>query len=359
MIRHGHWKNLLQLRAPCQWDLFFQDIATGQELKISWCFPSFFFVGLHSTDSSSFPWYSCWFITQSHILTICPGQICLRIRNREVSNHTIQAEGQSHTLIPKSTWASGTIPHVSRRFLWEYYRNAGSNYLGGSKIEFPSNNLDESNSNLDTVPFIASANLFCKPELQSIEAILRDLLRNESSTKTWIRCAVGVFWEKKNTGGSILGTHGPVHLQPFVLNVRHTSAWKMTHMVSYRSIAPKKTRVVTLLYEKCWNIKWNVRFSGFESFWMSEWHTKGMANSCTSVAHAFLSSQQCNLWRNGKNGRFSDLVVKRNLGHVRPLVCSGKAGSSVSACPTFYRLVWAVGSESSPLISVALPTMLP
>lgn len=178
-------------------------------------------------------------------------------------------------------------------------------------------------------------------------------------------CCWHFLGEKKPTERSILGTHGPVHLRPFVLNVRHTSAWKMTHMVSYQSIAPKKNESRDLAVWKMCNMKWNVRFSGFESCWMSEWHTKGMANSHTSVAHAFLSSRQCNLWRSDKNGRFSDLVVKRKLGHVRPLVCSGKAGSSGSACPTFYRLVWDmlgyVGIWVKKLISVALPTsmMLP
>ena len=69
-------------------------------------FPFFdFFVGIHhSTDSGSFFWvYSCWFIINNPINShpSARRQICLRIRNREVSNHTIQAEGQSHTLIRK------------------------------------------------------------------------------------------------------------------------------------------------------------------------------------------------------------------------------------------------------------------
>ena len=143
------------------------------------------------------------------------------------------------------------------------------------------------------------------------------------------------FWEKK--------THrevdpGDTRSSPFATICSKCAPYlgveNDTHGQLSINCTLKKTKVVTLLYEKC------AALSETSVSVMSEWHTKGMANSHTSVAHAFRSSRQCNLWRSDKHGRFSDLVVKRKLGHVRPLVCSGKAGSSGSACPTFYRLVW-------------------
>lgn len=91
---HSHWqgtmtrchvkKNLLQLRAPCQWDLWIvfsrKKIATeGQEWKTSWWnFPFFdFFVGIHhSTDSSTFLFFGIFLLIhhkQSHILTHLQG----------------------------------------------------------------------------------------------------------------------------------------------------------------------------------------------------------------------------------------------------------------------------------------------
>ena len=218
----------------------------------------------------------------------------------------------------------------------------------GSKIEFPSNNSDESNSNLDTVRFIASANLSFS-QLKPYSEIFCAM--NPQKNVALLCCCR--FW-----GGK---THrkvdpGDTRSSPFATICSKCAPYlgveNDTHGQLSINCTLKKTKVVTLLYEKC------AILSETSVSVMSEWHTKGMANSHTSVAHAFPSSRQCNLWRNDKNGRFSDLVVKRKLGHVRPLVCSGKAGSSGSAFPHFtdwYGICWDLSPK---LISVALPTSM-
>ena len=212
-------------------------------------FPFFdFFVGIHhSTDSGSF-FLGIFLLIhhqQSHKLSpICKAaNLPSDQEPRSFQSHHpswravshLDSQGMSPTNPQQETWE---LPVTNSPWFqgdsygsscWEW---GGSNYLG-SKIEWHSNNSDESNSNLDTVRFIASANL----SFSQLKPYSEIFCAMNPQKNVALLCCWRLFGRKKTTGRSILGTHGPVHLRPFVLNVRHTSVWKMTRMVSYQSIA--------------------------------------------------------------------------------------------------------------------------